>query len=498
MYRCYTGTQIREAEQPRLAAGEGPTLMRTAAWGLAHHTLNFLRDRGRIYGSRVLGLVGKGNNGGDTLWALSFLAARGVQTAAVPIATDQDQLHSAARAAFGKAGGRFTTHLDPATDVVLDGVFGTGFSGTFDISTYLADRNLHIPDTAGIIACDIPSGVHADTGDIPGTSLSADLTVTFGGPKVGLLAGAGAHHAGQVYVIDIGIGPELAAVTTPWWIAEQTDVGHYYGAPRWDAHKYSRGVLSVVAGSPEYPGAAVLVAQAATATGVGYLSLVAEPPRGRVVTDQVIAATPQAVVEDTITPKATALVIGPGLGTTVRGQHSATTALQTGAQQQLPVLVDASGLDVLEPQHFEADYAAMVLTPHVGEMQRLTRRLTPDLTGQDVTVQAEAFAHRFGVWVVLKSATTYVFGPTGQRSLHPPYTAELATAGTGDTLAGILGAGLSTLDPEDPAASDRVFGLLSAGVRLHSMAGQLAAADGGVVVSKLADYIRQAKLLGLE
>ena len=498
MYRCYTGTQIREAEQPRLAAGEGPALMRTAAWGLAHHTLNFLRDRGRIYGSRVLGLVGKGNNGGDTLWALSFLAARGVHIAAVPITADPEQLHPAARAAFVQAGGRFATRIDRATDVVLDGVFGTGFSGSFDMPSYLADRHLHIPVSAGIIACDIPSGVHADTGDIPGASLRADVTVTFGGPKVGLLAGAGAHHAGQIRVIDIGIGPALEAVTTPWWVAEHTDVAAYYGAPRWDAHKYSRGVLSVVAGSPEYPGAGVLVAQAAVATGVGYLSLVAEPPRGKIVVDQVIAATPQAVVEDTITPKATALVIGPGLGTTVRGQHSATTALQTGAQQQLPVLVDASGLEVIAPQHFEADYAALVLTPHVGEMQRLTQRLAPDLTEQDMAAQAEAFAQRFRVWVVLKSATTYVFGPTGQRSVHPPYTAELATAGTGDTLAGILGAGLSTLNPEAPAVSDHVFGLLSAGVRLHSMAGQLAAADGGVVVSSLANYIRQAKLLGLE
>ena len=498
MYRCYTGTHIREAEQPRLAAGEGPALMRTAAWGLAQHTLDFLRHRGRIYGSRVIGLVGKGNNGGDTLWALSFLAARGVHIEAVAITAEPDQLHPAARTAFRTAGGRFTTRIDHATDVVLDGVFGTGFSGTFDMPTYLADRNLHTPDTAGIIACDIPSGVHADTGNIPGASLQADVTVTFGGPKVGLLAGAGAHHAGRIHLIDIGIGPELTAVEDPWWVAEQTDVARYYGAPRWDAHKYSRGVLSVVAGSPEYPGAAVLVVQAATATGVGYLSLVAEPPRGKIVADHVIAATPQVVVEDNITPKATALVIGPGLGTTVRGQHSATAALETGAQHDLPVLVDASGLDVLEAQHFEADYAALVLTPHVGEMRRLIQRLAPDLTDQDVAAQAEAFAQRFGVWVVLKSATTYIFGPAGQRSLHPPYTAELATAGTGDTLAGILGAGLSTLDPGGPAISDRVFGLLVAGVRLHSMAGQLAAADGGVVVSSLADYIRQAKQFGLE
>src|SRR5690625_3772090 len=105
MYRCYTGAQIRTAEQPRLAAGDGAVLMRTAARGLMHHTVTLLRHRGRIYGSRVVGLVGKGNNGGDTLWALSFLAARGVAITAIPIATQTADFHPEASAAFRAAGG---------------------------------------------------------------------------------------------------------------------------------------------------------------------------------------------------------------------------------------------------------------------------------------------------------------------------------------------------------------------------------------------------------
>ena len=498
MYRSYTGTQIRAAEQPRLAAGEGPALMRTAAWGLAHHTLQHLRHRGRIYGSRVVGLIGKGNNGGDTLWALSFLAARGVATTAIAVLADVTEVHPAGRAALTAAGGHFSNSIPHDTDVVIDGVFGTGFSGTFDLPAYLTEHRLHIPDAADIIACDIPSGVHADTGDIPGASLKADLTVTFAGPKIGLLAGAGAHHAGRIQMVDIGISSALAALPAPWWVAESADVAHYYGSPRWDAHKYSRGVLSVVAGSPAYPGAAVLVAKAATATGVGYLSVVAESAGSTVVADHVLAVVPQAVVADSITPKATAIVVGPGLGDTAHGRRAAISALQAGAQHHVPVLVDASGLDVLDVTSFNDDYAALVLTPHVGEMHRLTQRLAPDLTEHATVAQAEAFATRFRIWVVLKSATTYVFGPHGQRSVHPPYTAELATAGTGDTLAGILGAGLSRLNPEGAVFSEQIFGTLAAGVRLHSMAGQLAAADGGVVVSTLEHYIRQAKLQGLE
>ena len=498
MRRCYTGAQIRAAEKPRLESGEGPVLMRRAAWGLAHHTLQLLTSRGQTYGRRVIGLVGKGNNGGDTLWALSFLANRGITIAALPVKATSAELHSAGLAAFHRAGGQLIDHIPADTDVVIDGVFGTGFSGSFDLPGYLATKNLQLPATSAVIACDIPSGVLADTGHLPAAALAADLTVTFGGPKVGLLAEAGGQHSGTIRVVDIGINEQLAAIKHPWWIAEVSDVAENFGTPAWDAHKYSRGVLSVVAGSAEYPGAAVLVVNAAAATGVGYISLVAEPPRGKLVADKVLSTNPQAVVADQVTEKSTAVVIGPGLGDTMRAKDATGTALQAALRLHIPVVVDASGLDVLETEIFEHAFAALVLTPHVGEMRRLTERLAPDLAEHSVADQASAFARRFGVWIVLKSATTYVFGPSGVRSLHPSRTAELATAGTGDTLAGILGAGLSRLKPAAQDFRQRLFDTLSAGVRLHSMAGELAADDGGVVVSTLEHYIRQAKRQGLE
>lgn len=493
MQRIFTGTQVRGAETPWLEAGYGQVLMRRAARGLAQQTLALLQQRGGVYGRCVVGLVGKGNNGGDTLWALSFLAARGVAIRAVPCNTTPDELHPEGFAAFQRAGGRVVTAIDPATDVVIDGVFGTGFSGSFDLPEYLTDQDLSIPASAAILACDIPSGVLADTGDIPGRALTADITVTFGAAKIGVLASDGGQHSGDVHVVDIGIDNELQAVHNPWWLAEAEDIRRFYGAPSWNAHKYSRGVLSVVAGSPEYPGAAVLVVNAAEATGVGYISLVAEPPRGKSVSDKVLAANPQAVVENAVTEKATALVVGPGLGDSIRGQDVAATAVQTAFEQQLPVLVDASGMNMLDDWVLSQQLPAMVLTPHVGEMQRLTTRLAPDLQDTSAMEQAATFAQRFGVWVVLKSADTYVFSPTGLRSIHPAKTSELATAGTGDTLSGILGAGMAALNVDDEHFNQRLFETLSAGVRLHSLAGELAAADGGVVVSTLESYIRQAK-----
>lgn len=493
MQRIYTGTQIQRAERPWLEAGYGHTLMRRAAWGLAQHTISALQQRGAVYGRRVLGLIGKGNNGGDTLWALSFLAARGVSTTAVACNTTTDQLHPEALDVFQRAGGRIASHIHADTEVVIDGVFGTGFKGHFDLPGYLADSDLDIPDTATIIACDIPSGVVADTGQLNGDALAADMTVTFGAAKAGVLVGEGGQYSGQLRAVDIGLGHELDNIQNPWWLADSADIRSFYGGPPWDAHKYSRGVLSVIAGSPQYPGAAVLVVNAAAATGVGYISLVAEPPRGKSVSDKVLAANPQAVVEDEVTQKATALVVGPGLGDNVRGHDVAASALQTAFRQQIPVLVDASGMDILDEWVLSQQVPAMVLTPHVGEMQRLTARLAADLEDSSVVEQAEAFAQRFGVWVVLKSADTYVFSPTGLGSLHPAKTAQLATAGTGDTLSGILGAGMAGLDATDAQFHDHLFRALTAGVRLHSLAGELAAADGGVVVSTLQSYILQAK-----
>ncbi|NWN88825.1 MAG: bifunctional ADP-dependent NAD(P)H-hydrate dehydratase/NAD(P)H-hydrate epimerase [Micrococcaceae bacterium] len=493
MYRAYTGTQVRAAEQVWLDAGCGTSLIRRAAWGLAHHTLALLGTRGRVYGTRVLGLVGKGNNGGDTLWALSFLASRGVSVAAVAINTDAEHLHAEGFEAFKRAGGRLINRINPDTAVVLDGVFGTGFHGSFDLPGYLADHGLHIPAQAGVVACDIPSGVNADTGEIAGRALRADLTVTFGANKVGLLAGAGGQHSGDIRVVDIGIQATLNTVEHPWCVPVEADILRVYKAPDWDVHKYSRGALSVCSGSAQYPGAAVLVVNAAEATGVGYVSLVADPLNDTSVSDKVLTANPQAVVENQVTDKATALVIGPGLGDTAGDKDSASSALETALRRNIPLLIDASGLDMLDESTLAQDLAATVLTPHVGELSRLIDRLAPDLTESTPVEQAHSFAQRFGVWMVLKSADTYVFSPAGRRAVHPAKTSELATAGTGDTLAGILGAGMSTLDPNHQDFSDQLFAVLAAGVRLHSRAGELAAADGGVVVSTLADYIRTAK-----
>ena len=253
-------------------------------------------------------------------------------------------------------------------------MFGTGFSGSFDLPGYLATNDLSLPTTAAVIACDIPSGILADTGQIPGAALAADLTVTFAAPKVGLLAEAGSQHSGMIRVVDIGINDHLTAIEHPWWIAEIPDVAQSYGTPAWDVHKYSRGVLGVVAGSAEYPGAAVLVVNAAAATGSGTLAWLLNRHVAKRLQIKLSAPTRRLLLQTTLRIKRPALWLGLGLGKPDEPKATG-AALQAALRLQIPVLVDASALDVLQAEVFERGFAALVLTPHVGEMRRLTQRL---------------------------------------------------------------------------------------------------------------------------
>jgi hydroxyethylthiazole kinase-like uncharacterized protein yjeF len=298
MISAYTGTQIREAEKPLLDSGMGAVLMQRAAYGLASAVVTELRSRGRrLYGSSVVVLTGKGNNGGDGLFAAARLAGRGMRTTAVLAA---DSAHPEGLAAFQRAGGRvlrltednageLAAHAGRA-DVVIDALLGTGARGGLrgpaaDLVSALSleprslgPRSLE-PRSLGprglVVACDVPSGVNADTGEAEQPVLPADLTVTFGGAKAGLLTDPGADFAGTVQVVPIGIEDHL-----PWPALrrfEAADLAALLPAPERRSHKYSRGVLGIIAGSPAYPGAAVLACRGALAAGVGMVRYIGPP-----------------------------------------------------------------------------------------------------------------------------------------------------------------------------------------------------------------------------
>ncbi|MEU3846947.1 NAD(P)H-hydrate dehydratase [Micrococcus terreus] len=486
MLRAHTGTAVRAAERPLLEAGQGDALMRRAAWGLAQHVIGLLRERGQVSGATVAALVGPGNNGGDALWALSFLRRRGMRAVAVPVA---ERLHDAGHAALLAAGGQVVGQVPADAAVVIDGILGTGARGPFQ-----RPAQAQVPDGAAVVACDVPSGVDADTGTALGDVIPADVTVTFGAVKTGLLLGAGAQAAGQVELVEIGLDPhlgtpDLQSVTA----AEMLEV---FGPPRWDDHKYTRGVLSVAAGSEQYPGAAVLVCRAALSAGLGMVRLAA-PPTVRTL---VLTAAPEVVAQSEVGGRTSAWVCGPGLGEDQDAQDRLAAVVDRAAQDGQPVVLDASALALVtlaQVRRLRAGGSAVVMTPHRGELVQLAQRLGReaglelgewgDRLDTDPVSAVRELAAALDVVLVAKGPSTLVVSPEGEALVQTEGGPELATGGTGDCLAGVTGAALAraqTGSPREMAVA------VAAAVRLHGTAGAQAAQDGPFGASVLPDQIR--------
>jgi hydroxyethylthiazole kinase-like uncharacterized protein yjeF len=507
MISAYTGTQVRAAEEPLLAAGLGDALMQRAAHGLAAAVITGLRSRGtRLYGCRVLVLAGKGNNGGDGLYAAAFLAARGMRTTAV---LTGGTAHPQALAAFERAGGRVEDLTGAAQDrlvaeaaragVVIDAVLGTGAKGGLrgDAAALVAAVTAarRASGRGFVVACDLPSGVDADTGETAGPVLPADLTVTFGAAKSGLLADPGADYAGQVQVVPIGIEdhfppPGLRRL-------EGRDLAALLPRPARRAHKYSRGVLGVVAGSEEYPGAAVLACRGALAAGVGMIRYLGPPG----VADLVRQSCPEVVcgTGPVAAHRVQAWLVGSGMGP---DDHDQLKRARDAVASGLPVVADAGALPAL-PDRLAP---RVVLTPHAGELASLLQRLggTEDRDAVEAATLAAArnAAGRTGATVLLKGATTLVAAPSGDVFSQADGTPWLATAGSGDVLAGIIGALLAQAGDDvgrfrflDAPGEGRWAAIAALGAALHGKAGSSAsnARDGGpITASVIADALPAA------
>ncbi|TLM86956.1 NAD(P)H-hydrate epimerase [Pseudarthrobacter sp. NamE5] len=498
MISAYTGTQIRQAEEPLLATGLGDVLMQRAAYGLANAVINELKSRGlRLYGAKVAVLAGKGNNGGDGLYAAAFLAARGTRTTAV---LTGDDAHPKALAAFEAAGGRVHRLADAApgelaaeaarADVVIDAILGTGAKGGLrgPAATLVATLTELLPAAGGqtsVVACDLPSGVDADTGDVSGPVLPAHLTVTFGGAKTGLLADPGADYAGSVQVVPIGIEQHLPEPSLRR--LEVQDLALLLPRPARRSHKYSRGVLGVVAGSAAYPGAAVLACRGALAAGVGMVRYLGPPE----VADVVRQSCPEVVCStgSVADNRVQAWLVGSGMGPE---EHEQLQRTRDAVTSGLPVVADAGALpalpDVLAPH--------IVLTPHAGELAALLQRLggTEDrgaVEGATLAAVRRA-AELTGATVLLKGASTLVAAPSGAVFSQADGTPWLATAGSGDVLAGVIGALLaqagSDVGPFEKASADgnqRWAAVAALGAALHGKAGRAAseAESGGPIAA---------------
>lgn len=476
--RAHPVAQVRAAEAALMATLSPGTLMARASTGLAHACARELARTaagrtaagrtaaGGTYGSRVLLLVGGGDNGADALWAGAQLARRGAQVTAALVGEPVAD----ALAAFRRAGGR--VGAAGAADLVVDGLVGIGGRGALRPAALELVRAARGP----VLAVDLPSGVDADTGAVEGEAVSAEVTVTFGTCKPGLLVGAGRERAGRVELVDIGLAPFLPAA--PVEALEAADLV----LPRTPLDKYDRGVLGVAAGSPTYTGAAVLAVGAALAAGAGMVRFAgaAHPA------EQVRLRWPEALVAELRgadvagVGRVQAWVVGPGLGT----DEVAARTVQAVLGTDVPVLVDADALTVCaqHPDWLRQRTAPTLLTPHDREYERFGEPVGVDRVGA-----ARRLAARLGVHVLLKGAATVVVGPDGPARVNRTGTSVLATAGSGDVLSGACGALLAQGLPVLEAASAAAY--------LHGRAGALSsdglATSAGRVLTAWPDAVRE-------
>ncbi len=449
MRSAHTVEQVRAAEAALMARLPEGALMQRAAAGLASAVIDLL---GRAYGAHVVLLVGSGDNGGDALYAGALLARRGCRVSAWLLS---DKPHESGLAAFTRAGGRTVTEAPrEPQDLVVDGIVGIG--GRPGLAPE-AEAALHALTGVPVVAVDVPSGVDVDTGELAWPAVRADVTVTFGTYKVALLADPAAGQAGAVHLVDIGLELPAAAVET----LQADDVAALLPRPDEHAHKYTRGVVGVRAGSVTYPGAGVLCVAGAASGLCGMVRYVGGAR------DEVIAAHPDVVVEN---GRVQAWTIGSGGGSDVA------TMLAEAQLDGVPIVVDADALALLDGPLG----APAVLTPHAGELSRMTGESREGIEAAPLR-HARAAARAYDAVVLLKGRRTVVARPDGRARVTATGVPWLATAGAGDVLAGIIGALLAAgLEPFDAA---------SVGSWLHGAAATYASQGGPLTAPDVARAI---------
>jgi hydroxyethylthiazole kinase-like uncharacterized protein yjeF len=471
--RAHDVEQVRAAEAALMARLPEGALMQRAAAGLAAVCVDLL---GRVYGARVVLLVGSGDNGGDALYAGMWLARRGARVDALLLSPGRT--HRGGLAALRAAGGRVAT--DPAVldaaDLVLDGIVGIGGRGGLrPAAAELVSRAT--VSSATVVAVDMPSGVDASTGCVEGAAVRADATVTFGTWKTGLLVDPGAGHAGAVTLVDIGLGPDLPDPVAEALQAE--DVLALLPRPERESDKYRRGVVGIVAGSAAYTGAAVLAVGGALHGGAGFVRFAAP----REAADAVRGRWPEVVITEGLPSEAgrvQAWVVGPGIG----ADHAGRERLEDVLAADVPVLVDADGLTLLARRGPLKREAATLLTPHAAELARLLGVNRADVEARRLEHARQA-AEEYAATVLLKGSTTVIAAPGDQPvRVNATGTGWLATAGSGDVLSGLggalLAAGLSAIDAGAVAAY------------VHGLAARLGAAGAPVTAADVAARIPDA------
>jgi len=525
--KLVTVSQMQAIEKEADAGGlTYDQMMENAGHGLADTVLEIFSDEESL---EVVGLVGPGNNGGDALVALTALLKEGWQARAYLVKRKKDDLVKG----FVEAGGevlsgdaafeKLAESLGTA-DVLFDGVLGTGVKLPLkkDVAELLAEVNdilESIDEIPLVVAVDCPSGVDCDSGEVAEETIPADITVTMAAVKQGLVKLPAFEYVGELQVVDLGLPDDLASFdSVQTEIAEEDLVAGLLPERPLDSHKGTYGTALIVAGSLNYTGAAALAGEAAYRAGAGLVTLAMPaslhgtlahqlPEATWVLLPHEMGAISEAAADVLVKKleRATALLIGPGLGTEdttklfveslISGKGTQKKAMarigflhedsKASAEKNgilPPLVIDADGLTLLAKvkDWHKALPTQVILTPHPGEMSTLTGLPKEEIQENRQEI-AGKYAKEWGHVVVLKGAFTVIASPDGRMTLIPIASPALARAGTGDVLAGIIvGLRAQGLDAYDAAV---------AGAWIHAQAGLYAADDLGTVTSVMASDV---------
>lgn len=507
MMKIVTGEQMKELDRRAIIDGHIPAIVLMERAGSA--VVSCLEQRfGPVKGKRITIICGKGNNGGDGYVVARMLRRRHALVRILTVTPLSNLSRDAATMCrqFVKAAGKSSIYpyksqkqaktLFHDSDILVDAIVGTG------LSTAITGHYAEVIDAINeasrpVVALDLPSGLHADTGAMLGHAVSADLTVTFELPKLGLYQNHGIDAAGEIAIADIGIpSGYIDTIRNHASLITQDAVRSYLPTRRLSSHKGIFGHAGIIAGSVGKTGAAAMAANAALRIGAGLVTVAVPSSVNDVLEAKLLEVMTAPMPEtksrtlarsaldrlQTFMAARTALAIGPGLST-----HPETVELVRALTKHLdrPSVLDADALNALTGRTalLASCKIPPIITPHPGEMARLEAGATPRTINSDRFGTATRFACERGVFVVLKGARTVIARPDGALAVCPTGNPGMATAGTGDVLTGmIVGLLAQGLAPWEAAC---------AATYLHGAAGDRAASIKGYAGLIAGDIIEQ-------